>query len=294
MIWRDSLKIGVDEIDREHKELFERFNSFIEIVRDGRCLKEKIDEIEKIFNFLGEYVVIHFKNEEKLQKESNYPDYEKHIKIHQKFKEEVKEFNKKILENREDETLIQKFAGKVAAWLVNHVADEDQKIAEFIKKDRAKIKIENDDKNRENIVKEIIKSVFENLFQLESRIISESENKYLDGKFIEISITGELDGKILYIFNKKIALEMVKRLCGMEIEEMDDFVVSALSEITNIISGHTVSKLYEMGYQCDITIPKEIELTKEELKKIERNKITFTTSVGDFAILEEIAMSNKI
>ena len=62
MIWKEKYRIGVELIDRQHRELFERVNGFIKVVRSGQSMEEKLEEIEKTFSFMGEYVVVHFES----------------------------------------------------------------------------------------------------------------------------------------------------------------------------------------------------------------------------------------
>jgi len=70
-----------------------------------------------------------------------------------------------------------------------------------------------------------------------------------------IGVTGDLDGKVLYRFPKETSLEMVKTMSGMEIEEIDDFVTSALGEVANIISGNALICLSDQQLCCDIRPP---------------------------------------
>jgi hemerythrin len=133
MIWRDNLKIGIEKIDQQHQELFKRFNEFMKIVRQNDYSQaEKEDKIIKTINFLNEYVVVHFNSEEVIQRNHNYPGYKEHHQAHEDFKADVADF-KQEFENKEyDEDSLQRFSGKVLTWLLNHVADEDQKIANYI------------------------------------------------------------------------------------------------------------------------------------------------------------------
>lgn len=77
-----------------------------------------------------------------------------------------------------------------------------------------------------------------------------------NGLNIAINVTGDLTGEVLYRFPKETALEMVKIMCGMEFEEIDEFVTSAMGEIANIISGNAMTGLSEQNIICDIQPPK--------------------------------------
>ncbi|MDR2695594.1 MAG: hemerythrin domain-containing protein, partial [Deltaproteobacteria bacterium] len=69
---------GVDNIDEQHKELVNRLNAAITM---GTKAVSK-EETQKILNFLGEYIIKHFSDEESLQRQCNYPKYEWHKEQH--------------------------------------------------------------------------------------------------------------------------------------------------------------------------------------------------------------------
>ncbi|MFO7820214.1 MAG: bacteriohemerythrin [Halanaerobacter sp.] len=133
MIWRDSLKIGVKTIDEQHQELFKRFNNFIQVVRsDDYSQKEKKEKISDTLSFLADYVVTHFDSEEAIQKKYNYPNHEEHHQAHEAFKAKIANFEDRFEKEEYNEDFVQEFSGQILTWLINHVAAEDQKIAEHI------------------------------------------------------------------------------------------------------------------------------------------------------------------
>ncbi len=132
MIWRDDYKIGVELVDKQHKELFKRLGNFIKTVRSDSEKDVKKEEVEKTLDFMGEYVVTHFDSEEALQKKYNYPGYEEHHEIHENFKQEVFDFQKEYRNNDYNEDFVMEFSGRLLTWLINHVASTDQKIGDYI------------------------------------------------------------------------------------------------------------------------------------------------------------------
>jgi hemerythrin len=81
---------------------------------------------------MGEYVDVHFNSEEALQKKVNYPGYEAHHKIHEKFKQDIVAFKKEFEKDKYNEDLIMEFSGRLLTWLINHVTGEDQNIAKYV------------------------------------------------------------------------------------------------------------------------------------------------------------------
>lgn len=133
MIWRESLKIGVAEVDQQHEELFMRLNEFLKVVRGADDREVRADKIAETLAFMGEYVIDHFNSEEVLQRKCNYPEYAEHKQIHDKFKAEIAWFQDEFNKDRYNDDLIQEFSGRLLTWLISHVSHDDQKIAEYVK-----------------------------------------------------------------------------------------------------------------------------------------------------------------
>lgn len=99
---------------------------------------------------------------------------------------------------------------------------------------------------------------------------------------IVIEISGDFAGEVMYSFPKDTTLEMVKMMSGMEFNEIDEFVKSALGEIANIISGNAMTGLSQSQVICDIRPPKIVDggsLPTVEGCTIYRTKVK--TSIGD-------------
>lgn len=83
--------------------------------------------------------------------------------------------------------------------------------------------------------------VFAMMFDIELNSSEPQDLKYIkyDDNSVnaQIDIIGNVKGTIIYSFNEETILEMVSIMSGMEFNEIDDFVTSALGEIANIISG---------------------------------------------------------
>ncbi len=72
---------------------------------------------------------------------------------------------------------------------------------------------------------------------------------------IAIPVVGDLSGEVVYRFPVTTSLNMVNIMSGMQVEEVDAFVTSAISEIANIISGNVLMTLSENALTCDILPP---------------------------------------
>ncbi len=131
MIWKEKYNVGVPVIDQQHKELFERVTTFVETLRSQKDWCEKVDQVNATLAFMKEYVVTHFADEEAYQRKIGYPGYDAHKKIHQDMVRYVGEVAAQYEQTGFAEQPMQQFAGKLLAWLINHVVAEDQKIADY-------------------------------------------------------------------------------------------------------------------------------------------------------------------
>ncbi|MGC4017803.1 MAG: hemerythrin family protein [Muricomes sp.] len=131
MLWKDKYELGDPNIDEQHKELFQRVDEFMKNLRSAIPWEEKVESVNKTLEFMNGYVVEHFRDEEEYQQRIGYPGYELHKKIHKDMVDYVLQVTAEYEKSGFDEQLMQQFGGKLLAWLINHVASEDQRIAAY-------------------------------------------------------------------------------------------------------------------------------------------------------------------
>lgn len=100
---------------------------------------------------------------------------------------------------------------------------------------------------------------------------------------ISIGVTGDLTGEIVYRFPRDTSLAMVNIMSGMEVDSVDDFVTSAISEIANIISGNVLTLLAGDGLHCDI-LPPVLQKADEGGEDAARTACCVSTSAGDVCL----------
>jgi len=123
------LETGVERIDIQHKELIDRINK---LIATGEKPTSK-DELKKTIDYLGEYVVKHFGDEERLQAQYKYPKYEEHKEKHKKFVEEYLNLKKEFETNGDSVDFILKLNNSIIVWIVKHIKGDDVELGKFIK-----------------------------------------------------------------------------------------------------------------------------------------------------------------
>jgi chemotaxis protein CheX len=82
-------------------------------------------------------------------------------------------------------------------------------------------------------------------------------NHIADYIWIQIGMTGQMQGDILFGLHEAVALKVVSAMMGgFVLTEMDEIGRSAISELGNMISGNASTMLYNQGVRVDITPPK--------------------------------------
>ena len=101
-----------------------------------------------------------------------------------------------------------------------------------------------------------------------------------DALSVAITVTGDLTGEVFYHFPRVTSINMVSIMSGMEVESVDDFVTSAMSEIANIISGNVMTLLSGDDLTCDI-LPPELREIGEAREGAPYTASHLTTPLGD-------------
>jgi hemerythrin len=127
--WRDSLSIGVVEIDNQHKLLLSHFDQLLKACEAGKGL----EELKGLLGFLDEYVVKHFNDEESVQRLRNYPGYADHKKEHESFVARLKALKQEI--NSEGIAMyhLMETNNLLLKWLLHHISTVDVQLGKFMK-----------------------------------------------------------------------------------------------------------------------------------------------------------------
>ena len=127
--WDDDLLTGNALVDMQHQNLFERLSDLAAACEDGSDKDRLIDTLV----FLQNRTIRHFSDEEALQLEYDYPEYENHKKLHAEFKIIVDKLAKRLEESGSSSRLSHDVNRTIVRWLVNHIQLEDKKVAEHVR-----------------------------------------------------------------------------------------------------------------------------------------------------------------
>lgn len=128
--WQDYLLIGVTEVDDQHKELFSRFNMLLEACNQGKGR----NEVQRLLQFLNDYIKTHFAAEEALQIHHKYPGYAAHKEQHNHFIQKVDQFARHFNSEGATISLVIQVNQTLVNWLIEHISKVDQSMGEYLQK----------------------------------------------------------------------------------------------------------------------------------------------------------------
>lgn len=120
--WNAKYSIGSAQIDAEHQELLALANEVAAFAGRG----EKLERIKVAIVALYDYVKIHFQHEEEYMVQLGYPQYEEHKKLHEEI---IAGMNDIMKHSGNLDALVYKFKRLMNSWVLEHIMNEDSRIA---------------------------------------------------------------------------------------------------------------------------------------------------------------------
>ena len=124
--WKDSYSVGIESIDNDHKKLIHLINNLqtaMNFKTDPQFEKQTLDEVI-------DYTQYHFKREEDLMENNDYPDFVPHKEAHTRMIDQVNAYVE-AYENG-DENAIESLLNYLKQWLIKHINGTDQEYSEFL------------------------------------------------------------------------------------------------------------------------------------------------------------------
>ena len=127
--WTPQLETGDERVDAQHRRIFDLLNDLIMACADGSDAKR----LRETLDFLVDYAIKHFVDEELLQMQYDFPEYKKHKRMHEGLTAQVVELVKRFEASGSSAELSKDVNRVLVAWLISHILKEDKKIAQHIK-----------------------------------------------------------------------------------------------------------------------------------------------------------------
>lgn len=122
----DKFLTGIEQIDREHRRLFEIADELYELKREA-FIPDKYDNIRHILEELREYTLTHFEHEEEYMRSIGYKKMFTQVSQHNALRETICGWDLDAIDENQDEA-IEEMLRIVTDWLVDHILNEDRQI----------------------------------------------------------------------------------------------------------------------------------------------------------------------
>ena len=125
--WSENLSVGIESIDDQHKVLVGMINELYKQMQSGSAK----DAVGATLGRLVEYTANHFKYEEKLFAEHNYPEQKGHQELHNKLVSQVVQFQEEFDRGEKDVSLeLMEF---LKEWLLTHIKKSDMAYSSYLR-----------------------------------------------------------------------------------------------------------------------------------------------------------------
>lgn len=128
--WTSDLSVGYEQIDDQHRQLFKAANSLAEAMWDGKG----VEEVKKTIDFLADYAVFHFRDEEDVMLKHAYPGYTAQKQAHEKFLSDITELKKKYEAVEVSSALTIEVLTNACDWFRGHIRQMDKLLGDFLEK----------------------------------------------------------------------------------------------------------------------------------------------------------------
>lgn len=127
MKWNSKFAIGIESIDKQHKQIFEHL-----LALENSVAKRDPWHILHFFvTQLEEYMKFHLAVEEALLEVIGYPEREEHRRSHANIMEQIAELEAQLKKNATGANLVAFFEN----WFVRHVLNRDRDYAAYVEKE---------------------------------------------------------------------------------------------------------------------------------------------------------------
>ena len=88
-----------------------------------------------------------------------------------------------------------------------------------------------------------------------------------------VGLAGDVEGRVLFDMSMDTAMKIASKMNMEELPEFDELAKATITEMANLITGHAVTKLHDLGFKFDLTPPalftgEKMEISDHEVEAL--------------------------
>ncbi len=132
-VWTDSLELGIEEIDEQHRELFRRGERLYHALRHGQPAGADL-----MLSSFRDFVLSHFEYEERWMRRTDFPEQIPHREAHRDFADRLHRVTGEYRRRGPTPEVAETLQLWLEAWLREHIGGEDRALGRWaVTHDRA-------------------------------------------------------------------------------------------------------------------------------------------------------------
>lgn len=143
-LWKQQYLLDLDTIDDQHQHFFELCGRIVQLAERPTFTDKGVKDIIQAIGGMRTYAFLHFKTEEELMLQFNFPGYLHHTGFHNNYLKKMMEFENafksllvKLKENEPLDNELKQFlldmSEYIANWWATHIVKQDVIYAKHIK-----------------------------------------------------------------------------------------------------------------------------------------------------------------
>jgi len=130
--WSTKFATGHPKIDSQHQALISYINKLEDIPRQTNPLREEIEFILNLVDFIEVYTVSHFAEEESCMACNLCPAYAENKAAHEHFLEFFRKFKKRFSSEGYHPQMLEELHQTCSSWIQSHILAVDMKLKPFV------------------------------------------------------------------------------------------------------------------------------------------------------------------
>lgn len=125
--WTDAYRLGVDEVDSEHRELIDLINGLHDHIEVGADYLQVVELLGEIYS----RIAAHFAHEESLMREANYPHLAEHKEDHETLLDDLREIMDEVAVDGSFDSA--GLSADLNRWFMDHFHTHDARLAKTVR-----------------------------------------------------------------------------------------------------------------------------------------------------------------